>query len=89
MLVGFDIDCCSVGFDGASVHAIPRSKRAINTRCSNYNNNNLILLGNLVDMSRRSLTYETRLYKYATRGFSVAVPGLSRQHIDTMRLKGI
>jgi len=27
-------------------------------------------------MSRRSLTYETRLYKYAKRGFAVQVPGL-------------
>ena len=29
-------------------------------------------------MSRRSLSYEARLYKYAKRGFAVAVPGLQR-----------
>jgi hypothetical protein len=29
-------------------------------------------------MSRRSLTYEVRLYKYARRGFAVAVPGFDR-----------
>lgn len=52
VLVGFDIDCCSVGFDGSKVYAIPRSRRAINYHM------------NLTDMSRRSLTYETRLFKY-------------------------
>jgi hypothetical protein len=29
-------------------------------------------------MSRRSLTYEVRLYKYAKRGFGVVVPGLDK-----------
>ena len=46
-------------------------------------------LGNLIDMSRRSLTYETRLYKYVTRGFGIAVPGLSKEHIDKIRLAGM
>ena len=39
-------------------------------------------------MSRRSLTYETRLHKYGLRGFSIAVPGLLKEHIDTIRLAG-
>ena len=39
-------------------------------------------------MSRRSLTYETRLYKYATRGFAVGIPGLETKYIDQMRLRG-
>lgn len=70
ILMGFDIDSCCVGFDGTTVWALPRAKRAI---CKRYN---------LVDMSRRSLSYEARLYKYSKRGFAVAVPGLQRFLID-------
>eukprot|EP00029_Vermamoeba_vermiformis_P008738 TRINITY_DN4171_c0_g1_i1.p1 TRINITY_DN4171_c0_g1~~TRINITY_DN4171_c0_g1_i1.p1 ORF type:complete len:2196 (-),score=786.80 TRINITY_DN4171_c0_g1_i1:32-6574(-) len=67
ILMGFDIDACTVGFDGDKVWGLPRAQRALTKRY------------NLVDMSRRSLTYEARLYKYAKRGFAVAVPGLDRQ----------
>lgn len=37
---------------------------------------------NLIDLSRRSYTYETRLLKYARRGFAVAVPGLRKDDIS-------
>ena len=37
---------------------------------------------NLIDLDRRSYTYETRLLKYAQRGFAVAVPGLRRCDVD-------
>jgi hypothetical protein len=70
VLLGFDIDACAVGFDGKRVWALPRSRRAIVQR------------RNVVDMSRRSLTYEVRLYKYAKRGFAVAVPGFERSRVD-------
>ena len=43
---------------------------------------------NLVDGSRRSLTYETRLFKYATRGFAVGVPGYDSSYLDASRLNG-
>jgi hypothetical protein len=39
---------------------------------------------NIVDMSRRSTTYETRLLKYATRGFGIGVAGLD---IDTVSIE--
>jgi hypothetical protein len=89
VLIGFDIDCCSVGFDGTHVYAIPRSRRALNYSV------------NIVDMSRRSYTYETRLIKYAQRKFAIAVPGLpfdslfhpnndnQCDHIDIDRLKSV
>jgi hypothetical protein len=70
VLMGFDIDCCAVGYDGSTVWALPRAHRAIVKRY------------NLVDMSRRSLTYETRLYKYAKRGYAVAVPGFQPFLVD-------
>eukprot|EP01125_Pyxidicula_operculata_P005044 TRINITY_DN1852_c3_g2_i1.p1 TRINITY_DN1852_c3_g2~~TRINITY_DN1852_c3_g2_i1.p1 ORF type:complete len:1923 (-),score=635.24 TRINITY_DN1852_c3_g2_i1:335-6103(-) len=71
VLMGFDVDCCCVGFDGETVWVLPRAHRALTKRY------------NLVDMSRRSLSYETRLYKYAKRGFSVAVPGLLRHLVPS------
>ncbi|KAH3745603.1 ankyrin repeat protein [Pelomyxa schiedti] len=70
VLLGFDIDSCSVCYDGRNVWAIPRAIRALTKRY------------NLVDMSRRSLTYEVRLYKYSKRGFAVAVPNFSRDRVD-------
>lgn len=65
VLLGFDIDACCVGYDGKNVVALPRAIRAIQTRT------------NLVDPSRQSTTYETRLTKYAKRNFAIAVPGLN------------
>ena len=70
VLMGFDIDSVCVGFDGKRVWALPRAQRAIN---KGYN---------LVDMSRRSLTYEPRLFKYSKRGFAVAIPGFDRNRVD-------
>lgn len=37
---------------------------------------------NTVDMSRRSPSYEVRLSKYASRGYEVYVPSLSRDGVD-------
>jgi hypothetical protein len=70
ILLGFDIDSCCVGYDGTQVWVAPRTIRALNTRC------------NVVDMSRRSLSYETRLFKYARRNFAVVVPDIVRNEID-------
>ncbi|CAM9988820.1 unnamed protein product, partial [Sphacelaria rigidula] len=56
VLHGFDVDACSVGFDGHTVWATNRAARAI---CKQYN---------VVDLSRRSPSYEHRLFKYGKRG---------------------
>jgi hypothetical protein len=64
VLLGFDIDCCCVAYDGKRVIALPRATRALQTRT------------NLIDTTRQSTTYESRLLKYTKRGFAVAVPGL-------------
>ncbi|EGG20107.1 poly(ADP-ribosyl)transferase [Cavenderia fasciculata] len=69
VLMGFDIDCCSVGYDGQNVYSLPRTRRAI---VNGYN---------VVSMNRRSFTYETRLFKYAKRGFAVVVPGFDRSRV--------
>ena len=52
VLMGFDIDCATVGYDGKRVWSLPRFHRAITKQY------------NLVDVSRRSTTYESRLMKY-------------------------
>ena len=49
---------------------LPRGKRAITKRY------------NLVDKSRRSLNYETRLMKYARRGFAVLVANFDQSRVD-------
>jgi hypothetical protein len=80
IIIGFDIDCCAVGFDGKLVWAIPRSQRAISNQT------------NLVDLSRRSYTYEDRLIKYLKRGFTIAVPGLNPKTTEvfyTNKKKGL
>jgi hypothetical protein len=70
VLLGFDIDSCCVGYDGDKVWCMERFRRALTKRY------------NLVNHSRRSTTYEQRLYKYSKRGFAVAVPNLDKNRID-------
>ena len=50
--MGFDIDSATAGYDGNRVWSLPRFHRAITKQY------------NLVDLSRRSTTYEYRLAKY-------------------------
>lgn len=61
VLMGFDVDCCCVGYDGKSVVATERGARAIQYQY------------NLVDTTRLSTTYENRMIKYAKRGFLIAM----------------
>jgi hypothetical protein len=70
VLLGFDIDACTFGFDGRDVWAMERGRRALNKRY------------NLVNKSRRSMIYEQRLFKYSKRGFAVAVPNLDKSKVD-------
>eukprot|EP01113_Clastostelium_recurvatum_P045547 TRINITY_DN7836_c0_g1_i1.p1 TRINITY_DN7836_c0_g1~~TRINITY_DN7836_c0_g1_i1.p1 ORF type:complete len:668 (+),score=164.58 TRINITY_DN7836_c0_g1_i1:112-2004(+) len=75
ILAGFDVDCCSVGFDGLRVWSTSRAARSLK------------LQYNLVDLSRRSPSYEHRLFKYSRRGFSVAVPGFNRARVKPAILR--
>ena len=73
ILLGFDLDCVGVGYDGKKVWALPRARRALNLRY------------NIADPSRqtfRTTSYEYRLWKYSKRGFAVAVPGFKRERIN-------
>ena len=72
ILMGFDIDCCCFGYNGSRVYCLPRSYRSITKQY------------NLIDLSRRSLTYETRLQKYSKRGFSVKFPSDIRFNLQNV-----
>ncbi|KAJ1446118.1 hypothetical protein M885DRAFT_591954 [Pelagophyceae sp. CCMP2097] len=62
VLESFDVDACCFAYDGSNVQGSFRGLRALTERV------------NRVDASRRSLTYESRLVKYALRGYAVHVP---------------
>jgi len=76
VLMGFDIDCCAIGYNGSDVYALPRAIDSIK--------NSL----NVVSMSRRSLSYEYRLYKYSKRGFAIRVPGFTRNRVKEASING-
>jgi hypothetical protein len=62
IMLGFDVDVCSIVYDGISVKLSERCKYALTHHV------------NTVDLSRRSPTYEVRLAKYYFRGFDIFVP---------------
>ena len=66
----FDVDICGAYWDGSKAYATRRCARAFATRV------------NLAVPSRRSTTYETRLIKYAKRGFAIGVPGLRKDDVQ-------
>jgi hypothetical protein len=59
ILYGFDIGSSAVGYDGKDIYFSVMGKFAHEYMC------------NVVEMSRRSTTYEKRLCKYYQRGFSM------------------
>ncbi|KAI1356633.1 ankyrin repeat protein [Xylaria sp. FL0043] len=70
ILTGFDVDCACVAFDGKQVYSNPRGVTAIATRT------------NTVDLSRRSPSYENRLWKYRNHYFEVFWDSLDRLRIN-------
>jgi hypothetical protein len=64
VLTSFDLDCVAVGFDGTNVLALPRWRRAVNTRT------NFVSLAQFAAQPR---CHEARLHKYAMRGFGLKV----------------
>ena len=64
------MDCSCFAYDGTQVYGTPRGIAAIVTQV------------NTIDLTRRSPSYESRLSKYAHRGFEVYWPELDRSKID-------
>jgi hypothetical protein len=80
VLLGFDCDCCCVGYDGERVWALPRAVRAIR-----YGTNVL----NPLHSWPCKASYEFRLVKYALRGYSIAVPGFESVDVDLAKIIGV
>ncbi len=70
ILHGFDISASGVGFNGNDVYFTSLSKFAYEYRC------------NIVDVTRRSPTYEDRLMKYFARGFNIVFPDMDINKIS-------
>ncbi|KAH8067398.1 hypothetical protein JL720_12440 [Aureococcus anophagefferens] len=66
VLMGFDIDSCCAAYDGTRLLCLPRFRRAVNSSL------------NLVDPSRRSPSYESRLRKSRCAA-AVSVPATTRR----------
>lgn len=72
ILHGFDLGSSAVGWDGTNILFTTLSKFAYEFGC------------NIVDVSRRSSTYEKRIVKYSNKGFRLAMPGFDPAKINTI-----
>ncbi|KDQ18724.1 hypothetical protein BOTBODRAFT_29097 [Botryobasidium botryosum FD-172 SS1] len=67
VLLNFDLDVCSMGWDGEEVWMLPRAARALET---GYN----VFTMNLVQghyLGTRRATQEQRIFKYANKGYGI------------------
>ena len=67
VLLNFDLDACAIGFDGSHVFMLPRCARAIETGYSVFTME-LVWGHHLGD---RRASQDTRIFKYADRGFGL------------------
>lgn len=73
ILHGFDLGCCAVGFDGSKVWTTTRGEFCIKNSI------------NVVDTTRRSLSFETRLHKYLLRGYEIVFPKLDMEKVRALQ----
>jgi hypothetical protein len=69
---GFDLGSCACAFDGKSIVLTSLGKFCIKNRV------------NIVDTTRRSLSYEYRLSKYFQRGFAIVLPYLDIDKLEPL-----
>lgn len=74
VLHGFDVDCCSIGYDGKSIWM---TNRALFALTQGYNT---------VNFERLSPSYSYRLVKYAVKGLSIFAPDFKRELVNADRL---
>ncbi|KAL9632676.1 MAG: hypothetical protein Q9164_005168 [Protoblastenia rupestris] len=80
ILLNFDLDACAIGFDGSNVLMLPRFVRALETGYSVFTMD-LIWGHHLGD---RRATQESRVFKYANRGFGLRfLPSYARSIGDS------
>lgn len=75
ILYGFDLGSSMIGYDGNNLYFSALGKFAYEYSA------------NIVDPSRRSTTYEQRLYKYYRRGFHIILPEFNITKLRTEYLK--
>ena len=69
VLLNFDLDACAIGFDGSRVLMLPRCARAIETGYSVFTMD--LVWGH--HLSDRRASQESRIFKYADRGFGLRI----------------
>lgn len=69
VLLNFDLDACAVGFDGSRVLMLPRCARAIETGYSVFTMD--LVWGH--HLSHRRASQDSRIFKYADRGFGLRI----------------
>lgn len=72
VLVGFDVDCCCIAFNGKNLVTTNRGLNALKYRV------------NTANLKRRSPSYENRLIKYSFRGFDVVTDFAYKQMYNKM-----
>ena len=70
ILHGFDVDSCSMGYDGANIWI---TQRCLYSLMKGYNT---------VNFNRMSPSYEMRLVKYAIRGMKIYIPNFKLNDVD-------
>jgi hypothetical protein len=71
ILHGFDLGSSAIGFDGSEVYFTSLGRYSYERSC------------NIVDVTRRSTTYESRLKKYFKRGFAIVMPKFNIHKLKT------
>ncbi len=71
VLYGFDISSCAAGYDGRRVYFTALARYSFEYMC------------NVIDLTRRSTTYEQRLMKYQARGFSIVMLDLDMSKVHS------
>lgn len=74
ILGGFDIGACMVAYDGEKLYTTPLGSWSIKNRAI------------IVDLKRRSTSFEYRLRKYFHYGFTIIFPGLLAETVKTLIL---
>eukprot|EP00873_Tetraselmis_striata_P043722 jgi/Tetstr1/463986/TSEL_008791.t1 len=74
VIQAFDVDPCCMAYDGETTYLTHAAARAVVTKCM------------ILDPSRRSLTFESRLIKYMKRGLDLILPHfeLNPSMVDTL-----
>ena len=83
MLLNFDLDACAIGFDGSHVFMLPRCARAIETGYSVFTMD-LVWGHHLGD---RRASQDSRIFKYADRGFGIRLLPSYARSIEEEKLE--